>query len=273
MDAVLPPGGLRKSAKFLVGRASPFWRLVRSPGLRHRAFSDPEDTLLYALSLDRPEARFVCLGANEVGPGDPLGLYLHSGWEGLLVEPVPYIFRRLQQRCKANPRLSLENAVVGPATGLARFHYVEESPDLPRGYDHLGSLSGELLRSHTEVVPELLGRLTCADLPAFTLPDLLAKHRFGRFDLLVMDLEGFDLGALRQADLARHEPLLILYEHAFLGAADASAAEALLRAAGYEVLAMEQDTAAVHAGAGGKLRAAWRVLRRAAEAGSLEVFP
>lgn len=269
MDAALHRSGLRSSAKFLVGRASPFWRLVRSPRLRHRAFSDPEDTLLYALSLDRPEARFVCLGANEVGPGDPLGLYLHSGWEGLLVEPVPFVFRRLQRRCEGNPRLSLENAAVGPATGLVRFHYVEESPDLPRGYDHLGSLSGELLRSHTEVVPELLGRLTSADLPAFTLPDLLAKHRVEGFDLLVMDLEGFDLDALRQADLARHRPLLILYEHAFLGAAEASLAEALLRAAGYDVLAMEQDTAALRAGAGGMLRAAWRVLHRAAEEGSL----
>ena len=215
---------LRRLLKPLAGRGSAGWRLLRSPALRHRVFGDPGDTLLFALRLDMPRATVVCLGANEVGDQDPLRPFLETGWRGLLVEPVPYVFRRLQERWGHNPRLLLENAAVAAATGTTTFHFVRESTDLPRGYDHLGSLSQELLRSHTEIVPELEGRLISATVPAVTFPDLLTKHRIAAFDLLVMDLEGFDYEVLKQVDFTRHCPQLVMYEHAFLSDADRAAA-------------------------------------------------
>jgi len=248
---------LRRLLRPLAGRSAPLWRAVRSPALRHRTFADPADTLFYALSLDRPSPFVVCLGANDVGEGDPLLPFLRTRWRGLLVEPVPYVFRRLEQRFGGNGRLLLENAAVAGATGTTVFHFVRESSDLPPGYDHLGSLSRPLLESHAEIVPELDGRIVHAAVPCFTFSDLLARHHIGAFDLLVMDLEGFDAAALRQIDFRRHRPLLITFEHIFMSDDERTASDALLRAAGYTVVMMEQDAAALRADAGGALRRAW----------------
>ena len=43
---------------------------------------------------------------------------------------------------------------------------------------------------------------------------LLARHSIVRLDLLVIDTEGWDWRILRQFDLARLQPKLLLYETA-----------------------------------------------------------
>jgi hypothetical protein len=53
---------------------------------------------------------------------------------------------------------------------------------------------------------------------SFSLATLLHRHQIDRLDLLVIDTEGWDWRILRQFDLARLRPKLILFEHQHLSA-------------------------------------------------------
>ena len=48
--------------------------------------------------------------------------------------------------------------------------------------------------------------------PARTLSSILDQHRIERLDLLSLDVEGYELNALKGLDLARHRPRLMLIE-------------------------------------------------------------
>src|SRR5688500_13005578 len=46
-----------------------------------------------------PDAFFVQIGANDATHNDPLNRAIRrADWRGLLVEPVPYVFARLEQK-------------------------------------------------------------------------------------------------------------------------------------------------------------------------------
>src|SRR5579862_2865434 len=83
---------LRAVAKLLLRQVS-----------RHRAAEEREQRRFrqYCLNLSRalPEPMFVKIGANDGITGDPCSdiLLAHTNWRGLLIEPVPYCFERLQK--------------------------------------------------------------------------------------------------------------------------------------------------------------------------------
>jgi FkbM family methyltransferase len=221
-----------------------------SPASAPEALTD----ILDAFADATPDACFIQIGSNDADFGDPLRPYVESrGWRGIMVEPVPYVFERLRSRYADNGRITLVNAAIAAEDRQLPFYYVAESDDvnLPEWYDKLGSfdLENVLHPYHLEHIPDLADRVVCEEVRCSTFEALWSAHTLPRLDLVHVDAEGYDDEILKQIDLDRLRPTLLLYEHKHLSEDRREAIEAQLAGGGYELLDLGPDALAVRADA------------------------
>jgi FkbM family methyltransferase len=204
--------------------------------------------LLAAFADAYPEARFVEIGSNDGEQHDHLRPFiLSTAWRGIMVEPVPYVFRRLQRNYAGIDRVTLANVAVAPEDGELRFYHLAEADPaerdaLPSWYDGIGSFSREAVLGHAEHIPDIAERVREIRVPALSFSSLLALHDMTRVDLVLVDTEGHDFEVLCGADLERHRPRLVVYEHYHLSREDRRACRELMAGAGYEIVEEGFDT-------------------------------
>ena len=146
--------------------------------------------LLAAFKALHPAAVVAEIGANDGHSHDPLHP-IPPGWTGVLVEPQPAVFARLQATVGDRPGLRLVNAAVTGAKGTVPLAPVAFFA--PVGDDTLGSLYPRPGAERIEV-------------EAITFDAL----GLDALDLLVVDTEGHDWEVLRHASLDRLSPRLIV---------------------------------------------------------------
>lgn len=219
--------------------------------------------LLGAFADVHPDAVVVEIGANDGLQHDHLRPFLLGGrWRGVLVEPVPYVFARLQANYARVDGVTLENAAIGARDGRMPFWFLvdageEERARLPEWYDGIGSFSKDFVLGHAKHMPDIAERLRCEEVPTLTFESLCAKHGLERVDLLVVDTEGHDWEILRRIDLEARRPSLVVYEHFHLSEEDRRSCRAHLRDAGYETLEEGFDTFCLSIHADARLRRLW----------------
>ena len=222
--------------------------------------------LLAAFADRYPAARFVQIGANDGEQHDQLRPFIRaSAWTGVMVEPVPFIFTRLQRNYGSLERVALENSAVAASAGTAPFFHVREADAaerarLPDWYDGIGSFSHGFLLGHAEQIPDIADRIVSIDVPVLTFDSLCAKHGLTDVDLVLVDAEGHDGQIIRSIDLATHRPRLLIYEHFHLDRDERAACGAHLHAAGYEAKEEGFDTFALRTEEDDELTRAWRAL-------------
>lgn len=219
---------------------------------RHVSPDPPErpiGQLLAAFAERHPAAVFVQVGAHDGTQLDPLREeILRRSWTGVLVEPVPYVFARLERNYAGVDRVRFENAAVSDVDGTREFHFLRErsdADDVWHWYDALGSFRREVLLSHVKQVPDIAVRVVSAPMPCLTFDTLCAKHGLDHVDLVQIDTEGYDHEVVKLIDLERLGVQLVMYENLHLGAADRHACEALLASHGFELLSDGMDTLAL----------------------------
>jgi FkbM family methyltransferase len=196
--------------------------------------------LLRAFAARYPRAVFIEIGSNDGEQHDHLRAHIVSRqWSGVMVEPVPYVFARLQANYGGNPRIALENAAISGRDGLLPFFHLrdageDERADLPDWYDGIGSFQRAAILSHAPQMPDIERRIVEQVVPTLRFDSLCARHGIERPDLVVIDTEGHDWEIVRNIDLAKQGPRLLIYEHFHLSAADRAVCRAHLDAAGYE---------------------------------------
>jgi len=166
---------------------------------------------------------FVQIGGNcgtnmpecAVG-GDPIWEYAtRFGWNGIVLEPVPHIFKQLSQNYKKFPTIKPVQALVSNHSGTGRILDSAET-------------SHEISLSRSKGV----------NVPTYTLVSLW-REKFGadkkKVDILVVDAEGNEPKILSGA-FPEPKPQLVLFEIANLQAADVKAIDANLRKEGYVLL-------------------------------------
>jgi FkbM family methyltransferase len=204
--------------------------------------------LLRAFADAYPRATFVEIGSNDGEQHDHLRPFiLERDWRGLMVEPVPHVFERLQRNYGAIDRVTLVNAAVGACDGTVPFYYPAppaegEHERLPDWYDGIGSLSREAVVAHAKHIPDIEARVVREDVECLTYASLCRRHGLAHVDLLLIDTEGHDWEILRSLDLSGDRPRLIVYEHFHLSADDRRSAREHLAGAGYETLEEGFDT-------------------------------
>jgi FkbM family methyltransferase len=202
---------------------------------------------LMALARGRKQVRFVNIGANDGLAGDSLREFIVTRhWSGILVEPVPFVFERLVRAYRGVPGTICENAAIAEVSGTKTFWFVRKNTTLPPGYDQVGSFDREQVLKHEHgLFPGVSAFLESCEVPCLALPDLLAKHQVQAVDVYVIDTEGYDAEIVKQIDLDRKPPALIVYEHDHVPEADRIACESRLRQAGYELRVEGGNTCAV----------------------------
>lgn len=220
------------------------WRLLRSPRLRYAAFHDVIDCVIYALILDRRRVHFVQIGSNDGRTGDPLWPFRdYPGWTGVLVEPVEHVFRRLQANYGDSPeRFRLVKAAIAESAGMRAMHFVPERA-VVNGADQLASLDRDTARHLASRAGA--NELISSSVRCLTFEDLCRETGTRAFDLLHIDAEGTDAEILRQVDLDRYRPTVVIFEHIHLPSSQHDSLIRMLHDTGYAVWPLRWDTLAV----------------------------
>jgi FkbM family methyltransferase len=182
-------------------------------------------------SLDRKLARyldfrdgfFVEAGANDgLRQSNTYWFERFRGWRGVLIEGVA----ELARACRANrPRATVvEAALVGDDS---IDHVTMKTANLMSIVaGAFGSVEADAAHVRTGAEVQRLAARDVRDVRvrARTLTSVLADVRPARFDLLSLDVEGYEREVLRGLDLTRFAPRYILVETRELAAIDAQLA-------------------------------------------------
>jgi FkbM family methyltransferase len=171
-----------------------------------------EDAFLIDLFDDRPTGYFIEAGALDGIRYSNTYALEALGWTGLLVEPIP----ELAERCAANRPNSRVERVALSAPGHAPTATLNRYTDDDQvGASRLDDDANRHARAKRGAATEPI------DVPLATLDSLL--DGVDRVDLLVLDIEGHELQALRGFSLDCFKPRVILVEDHALGDDDSLA--------------------------------------------------
>lgn len=212
----------------------------------------PADQIERAIQLfgaAHAEAVFIQVGANDGMARDPLRLQIECRrWNGVMVEPVPYVFKRLATRYGNHPRIRLEQAAIADREDNLPFYHLREAAPGEKVWDWyhaLGSFRREVVLKHDNFIPDIASRLVETQVPCTTLDSLCRRHGLAGVDLLFVDTEGYDYEILRTVDFTKLRPRMLVYEHIHLSGPDRQAARDLLTRQGYWHFEHGLDTAAL----------------------------
>ncbi len=151
---------------------------------------------------------FVEAGAND-GVSESNTYYLEraKGWRGVLVEPIPELYRKCVEE---RPRsIVFQCALVSDG-------YAEETIEMRTG--HLlslvrGSPGSPSRDHHADRARDLFGiEPRNVSVPARTLTSILEEVGAGEIDFLSLDVEGYEAEALEGLDFERFAPRFVLTE-------------------------------------------------------------
>lgn len=226
--------------------------IPRAVGRVRRDLGLPLDRIeaaVYKFGAAHPDATFVQIGANDGVARDPLRTQVERRrWWGIMVEPVPYVFKKLEERYGDHPRVQLEMSAIAEVPGVMPFYHLRqarEGEDVWNWYHALGSFRREVVLSHKSLIPDIEDRLVETQVSCTDFDSLCIRGGLPHLDLLQMDTEGYDYQILRSIDLATWRPRLIIYEHHHLSPNDRRAAREMLTAQGYLTFEHGLDTAAL----------------------------
>ncbi|MDP1581744.1 MAG: FkbM family methyltransferase [Candidatus Didemnitutus sp.] len=205
------------------------------------------DGVLLRIFPDLRELNFIQIGANDGVQSDPIATYLNRyHWSGLMLEPLIGNFARLQQLHGNNPRIILRQAALDVVAGRRVVYDLSTAAtaDQPAWARGLGSFSRERVAAAAAELNLAADVLQSEEVECITWPQVWQEFGQRRCDLLVLDTEGYDITLLRAADLARHRPRLILFEHACVALPERMAFYEELVSLGYNLATFEGDTVA-----------------------------
>ena len=149
---------------------------------------------------------FIEVGANDGKYLDPLYPYIiKNNWSGILIEPNHIVFEELKNNYKNTNNLFFENCIVSDKSGMIDFYY---------NGDNITTLHNTLsynyaknnFKEDLKIVPTL----------SLTFDDLIQKYDVKKVDVLMTDVEGYDLDLLKTFPFNNIKPKVIIAEHAHL---------------------------------------------------------
>lgn len=201
---------------------------------------------LLGMSRRSESLYFVQIGANDGVKNDWIFPYVtRFGWNGILVEPLPACFDRLQRNYTHTTGLVFENVGIADIDGELDFYHLPDEFDDPDWLQQIGTFDRRAIEFNLAGFPELIKEVAVSKIPTLTLDSLLRRNRVERLDLLLIDAEGFEHVILKQLDTIRVRPQVVAFEWGCLQTGDLRALTGFLEARGYELFACGGDLLAV----------------------------
>jgi FkbM family methyltransferase len=214
-------------------------RRTRKPRLLKRKpeleIDSPLAFVVAELGRSADEFFFVQIGAFDgISDGWFRELIVNNRWHGILVEPQPEAFRRLQQTYADQPQLKFRNVAIGRAAGEATMYTLRTGASQVTSFDYQHLVRH--LKRTADIIP--------IRVPCLTLHELLAEAGFRCLDLLQIDAEGFDAEIIRSIDFGALKPSIIRYEHRNLLSRDHDRLLEMLAGQGYRFILEDGNTIA-----------------------------
>lgn len=192
--------------------------------------------LLFALARRQKDVFFIEIGANDGMSGDPLHYFIKRyRWHGIALEPVPDIFEKLQFVYRNDKNVIPLCAALSDRDGTTTFYRVKPGPDVPAECEQLGSFSRDVILRHKHVFQAIEERTVETEVETVCFDTLVGMFGIEKIDVIMIDTEGYDYEALKQIDIQRFQPSLVIYEHTHLDNTAKSASKELLKSLGYDV--------------------------------------
>jgi FkbM family methyltransferase len=128
----------------------------------------------------------------------------------LLIEPVPFLFKKLTSRYAAVPNVTLRNIAVSKIDGEIEFTAPTETANsiAPWG-DQLGSMIASHATAHD---PRMLQHIGIIRTQASSFETLIREENVSSIDILITDVEGMDAELLPTFPFSRILPKQIFFE-------------------------------------------------------------
>jgi len=200
------------------------------------------------LRRTRGPLTFLQVGANDGVRADPLHhLVLTHGLTGVLVEPLPDMFERLQQNYADVPGLAFEQCAVAPEEGTVTLYRIAEGAPLPDWVQGMASFQRSHLEKFGYKFKDIRRYIEPIKVPCRPLPAIIRDHGLSDVDLLQVDTEGYDCTIVLSALEAGLRPSVIEYEFAHAPVDQQARCQRALVDSGYRLVEVGQDMIAVQA--------------------------
>ena len=194
-----------------------------------------------------PRPFFVQIGANDGVSEDPIHRFLmQRAWDGIMVEPIPYLFEVLKaNRRTARGKLVFENVAIAEVIGEKPFYYiVDEKEVLPKWATGINSFNKEHLLWQKKNFPDIESFIAETQVECIPLEALFERNSVVHIDLLLIDVEGYDFEVLKQLPTQSIRPTVVIYEQQCLGK-DIPEAKQFMTGLGYACFECGGDVIAV----------------------------
>lgn len=150
----------------------------------------------------RKKGMFVEVGAYDGIRYSNTSPLAQLGWAGIYVEPVPKYFTKCRQNYVNYPSITVLNYAVGACSGKVQVHIGGV----------LSTISLQSLQNYKNL-GWWIGTGKTVTVSMVTLEDLLRENSvFPRFDLLVIDVEGYEWEVLKNFPLDYWDPIMVIIE-------------------------------------------------------------
>lgn len=240
---------LQSIFRFVIWEAK---KLITAIGGQVDSFWKPKPITSVAPFLknaNNTDFNFIQIGANDGLNGDLLREYIiNFKWHGILVEPVPYVYKRLIENYKEFSNLSFENVAIGTEDGYCNFYSIMENisnegpGDKNYKLDQLGSFNKETLLKHSYMHPNFETMVKEISVPTLTIDSLFRKYNLKKLNLLQIDTEGYDFEILNSISFKFIIPEMIIFEHIHMQRSEYKYILTKMRRFGYRFYTYQFDT-------------------------------
>lgn len=209
-----------------------------------------QDHFLTILGNQKKTVFFIQIGANDGVTHDPLHRVIKKHhWRGILVEPLPSHFEKLEKNYSEEPQLILENVAIAEQNSKLVFHYLPPQYNNPSWLQQIGTFDRQAIESNLKASPELIPHIETCYINAISLKNLTDKWNVSRVDLLVVDAEGYEDKIIPQIKNLPSLPDYILFEWGCLERPILDGLVSSLEQRGYEVFSCGGDLLAARGAA------------------------
>jgi FkbM family methyltransferase len=186
--------------------------------------------------LTNPRLTFLQIGAFDGVCNDDLRHLIQSHrLRGVLVEPQPSAFAKLQQTYRNQPNVTLLQAAIAEEDGQRDLFCKRGEASMAASFER-SHLKKHGIRD-TEIVVE---QVRC-----LTISSALAAAGMQTVDLIQIDAEGYDWPIIRSIDFTKLRPRILRFEYSHMTSREADECLSLLASNGYRFVIEARDIIAV----------------------------